>query len=146
LIDALGRVIPAASLPISEIDHLEPDQPSRPVADLARLLQELGGDQSVLERMVELYEETTPRFLQNLKQAISDRDCQAVRAAAHTIKGSAAQFWARPAEAVALTLEKSAAAGDLDHSESQMAALETALGELGRALRENLPGLKQGRV
>jgi signal transduction histidine kinase/DNA-binding response OmpR family regulator/HPt (histidine-containing phosphotransfer) domain-containing protein len=146
LIDALGRVMPAASLPISEIDHLEPDQPSRPVADLARLLQELGGDQSVLERMVELYEETTPRFLQNLKQAISDRDCQAVRAAAHTIKGSAAQFWARPAEAVALTLEKSAAAGDLDHSESQMAALETALGELGRALRENLPGLKQGQA
>lgn len=141
LIDALARVMPTASLPISEVDHLDPHQPSQPVADLQRLLQELGGDKSVLERMVELYEETTPKFLQNLKQAISDGDCQAVRAAAHTIKGSAAQFWARPAEAAALTLEKSAAAGNLDHSVSQVAALETALNELGRALRESLPGL-----
>jgi HPt (histidine-containing phosphotransfer) domain-containing protein len=146
LMDALARILPASSHPVADSDHDEAGHRDRPVADLARLLQELGGDEAVLERMVELYEETTPKFVQNLKQALSEGNCDAVRAAAHTLKGSAAQFWARPAEAAALALEKSAIAGDLGRTESQMAALEAALTELGRALRESLPGLKQGQA
>ncbi len=142
LVDALVKVLPANPQARSDAETSETNQAPKPVADLGRLLQELGGDEAVLERMVELYEETTPKFIQNLKQALAGGDCLAVRTAAHTIKGSAAQFWGRPAEAAALTLEKAAAAGDLERAQSQMAVLEAALTDLGRNLRESLPGLK----
>ncbi len=112
-----------------------------PVADLGRLLSELGGDQAVLERMVELYEETTPGFLENLRKAAAEGDAPGVRMAAHTIKGSAAQFWAREAEAAALALEKAGTAGDLSHLNAQLPVLEAALERLGRGLRERLPNL-----
>ncbi len=117
LVAALGRVRPG----------VHPDQPAAPVRsasiDPAALaaLRELGGEdgQALLESLCEQFLATGVKLLHELEVAVATADCEAARRAAHTLKGSAANFGAADLVAACELAERAAA-------ELRRPALETA--------------------
>jgi two-component system, sensor histidine kinase and response regulator len=117
LVAALGRVRlgvhadkPAAPVRSASID---------PAALAA--LRELGGEdgQALLESLCEQFLATGVKLLHELEVAVATADCEAARRAAHTLKGSAANFGAADLVAACELAERAAA-------ELRRPALETA--------------------
>jgi signal transduction histidine kinase/DNA-binding response OmpR family regulator len=112
----------------------EPGAPDG-VTERARLLERAGGDGALVDELVRLFEDDARRRLAEIREAVAKGDVEAVRRAAHTLKGSVANFTADGAFAAAKDLETAAREGradDLgrlaDALEREIAALETRLG------------------
>jgi signal transduction histidine kinase/DNA-binding NarL/FixJ family response regulator len=108
-------------------------------------IRELGDDaaQSFLEQVVELYLESAPTLIEQLRGGLSSADAGAVRAAAHTLKSSSANVGAMQLAEMCRRLEAAARTGALDaHAllsaqaiDAEFAAVRFALElETGKAL------------
>ena len=94
-------------------------------ADFLRLMM---GDEVLAETLVKMFVANTPDDIARLGEMIGHADADAVRAAAHLVKGAAANMCAPGINAVAYKIERAGAAGDL-------AKAQRALPELDRAWR-----------
>jgi CheY-like chemotaxis protein/HPt (histidine-containing phosphotransfer) domain-containing protein len=124
LLPARAKSEPAASAPPS------PDA----VFDHAEALRHAAGDPELLRELVQVFLDSCPRQLSDLREAITRRDSQTVRREAHRLKGELNTFGAKAAGAVALRLETMGRAGELDQAGEVYAALEDALTRLTPAL------------
>jgi CheY-like chemotaxis protein len=111
--------------------------PTAPVSvlDLPRLLERVGGDRKALAGLVSIFKADAPKQVARLREAVRQRDADALRAAAHAIKGAVSNFAAPPATEAALRLQKigesgqlAAAAPALERLEGEIQALLAALG------------------
>ncbi len=92
----------------------------------------LGGDRRLLREMLDLFLAECPGMMSEIRRAIEARDAEALRRAAHALKGSVANFGAsRPVEA-ARTLEKLGIDRDLAGAAAALNALQIALDEFRR--------------
>jgi len=73
--------------------------------DVAALMDRLGGDRELLQELIALYLEDEPGLLAQIATAIGDGQPEALRRAAHTLKGSVGNFCATSAHAAAAALE-----------------------------------------
>jgi HPt (histidine-containing phosphotransfer) domain-containing protein len=73
---------------------------------------------------------------QAVHDAVAARDAPALRAAAHKLKGSVANFSAQAAQAAALRLENLAREEDLGATPAACALLDRELSRLQRALKD----------
>ena len=80
--------------------------------DAARLLAMVGGDASVRDAVLALFQGDAPALVQSIQTAASAGDGNALRAGAHKLKGMLLTVWATPAADVAAALESAARAGD----------------------------------
>jgi two-component system sensor histidine kinase/response regulator len=131
------------------IAQLLPDQPpSAPVAgvqndglagagsfDRAALVAMLEGDLTLLHELAEVFLADTPALMIGLREAVIRRDSPRIGALAHRLKGSAANFQARPATATAQRLENMGGKGELE-------GIDTALADFERAVNELMDGLR----
>jgi len=83
-----------------------------PAFDAARLLAMVGGDTSVRDAVVALFQGDAPALVESIQTAASAGDRDALRARAHKIKGMLLTVWAAPAANVAAALENAARAGE----------------------------------
>src|SRR5207245_8268096 len=83
------------------------------VVDRAALLSRLEGDASLLAEIVDLFLESAPRLMRDLKRALVSKDAGKLERAAHTLKGAIANFGARPAFEAASKMEEHGRRGDL---------------------------------
>lgn len=83
---------------------------------------------------MELYHESIPPQVAELRAAIARGDASAMERAAHAIKGAVANFAARECFEIALRLEMGAREGRLDGAAEAGASLEAAAQRLGDAL------------
>lgn len=97
-----------------------------------------GGDEQLLDEIVELFPSESAAHLEAIRSALEGGDAEALERSAHTLKSGAKMFGARELVALAAELE---ALG----RESDMAAAALALPELERALLRMLDVLRQGR-
>jgi PAS domain S-box-containing protein len=104
------------------------------VFDPAAMRERLGDDDALVRELAELFQGDCPRLLQRVAAAVRAGDPEAVRQAAHTLKGSASNFGAADATRLALCLEEMGRAGDLAGAEEVYAQLEAALHRLREAL------------
>jgi CheY-like chemotaxis protein/HPt (histidine-containing phosphotransfer) domain-containing protein len=89
--------------------------------------QRLGGDRRLLRELLELFLADCPALVSNVRKAIDASDAAALRQAAHTLKGSVANFSApRPFEA-ARRLERMGIDQDLSDADAAACELEEAL-------------------
>jgi HPt (histidine-containing phosphotransfer) domain-containing protein len=102
--------------------------------EASALLDLVGGDWEFLRELVSLFRSESPKRLREIQDAIGRGDAEAVRLAAHALKGSVANFFARDAVEAARRLEESGGEGNLAGAEGACAALEKALRELDSAL------------
>ena len=87
----------------------------------------LGGDESLLNEIVDLFLEENPKQLASLKQAVADANMELVERIAHTLKGEFACLQITIAAARARELEEIARNGCLERVPAPLAALETEI-------------------
>jgi hypothetical protein len=114
---------PAPAAP--EGDTAESAPPS--LFDADRLLEMVGGDQSVRDFILTIFQKDAPDLLQSIQSAVSHTDAAAIRAAARKLKGMLLTVGAHRAAATASALESSAAAAETDRLDLLARALEADL-------------------
>jgi signal transduction histidine kinase/HPt (histidine-containing phosphotransfer) domain-containing protein len=97
--------------------------------DRRAVLAHLDGDTDLLREIVDLFLEECPRLLDEAEDGLVFGDLKRVERAAHSLKGSASNFYARRLVELALRLETSARSGD---SHQAAETLELLGGELQR--------------
>jgi HPt (histidine-containing phosphotransfer) domain-containing protein len=88
------------------------------ILDLAALMDRLGGDRELLQELIGLYMEDEPGLLAQIAAAVNNRQADALRRAAHTLKGSVGNFCAPGAHAAAAALEAAGRDGVFDGIET----------------------------
>jgi PAS domain S-box-containing protein len=113
--------------------------PAPEVVDEARLLERVGGNRKALADLVRIFRADWPKQVARLREAVGQDDAAALRASAHALKGSVANFAAPLATEAALRLQKmgeagrlAGAAGALEHLEREVDAVLAALAGLVR--------------
>jgi len=81
--------------------------------DHAVALERLGGDEELLQEVAGLFLEEYPSLMSEIHEAVKAGNAHRVERAAHSLKGSVANFGAESAVQAALALEKLGRSGDL---------------------------------
>jgi PAS domain S-box-containing protein len=97
------------------------------VVDLAGLLDGVGGDQSLLEELLQIFHEDWPGLMSEMREAVGERDPQRLRSAAHSLKGLVASLAADDAARAALRLETMGREADLTHAREALEDMEREL-------------------
>ena len=104
-----------------------------PTFDEAAALTYAGGDRRLLRQVVGLFRSDAVVRVRAIGRAIRARDAEAVRVAAHTLKGAAAAVGAGSGRALAASLEQMGRAGELQGAAPALEELQQVLGELDAA-------------
>jgi HPt (histidine-containing phosphotransfer) domain-containing protein len=110
------------------------------IIDVPALMDRLDGDRDLLRELVGLYLEGEQGLLDQIAAAVRVRDADALRRAAHTLKGSVANFSAASAQAAAEALEAAGRDGRLDEGPVLLDRLVAALDRTRVALRGLIDG------
>lgn len=105
-----------------------------PEFDVAFALRGVGGDPELLKEIIDLYLQEYPKWLQDIRTAITQTDAATLRRAAHTLKGTLSGFKATAASELAQRLEEMGRDKNLNRAGETCAALDTALAHLRSAL------------
>jgi two-component system sensor histidine kinase/response regulator len=130
-------VSPAALF--AEIERVMTRGPAPPAAVAAvhigeTLLARVGGSHEMLEEIIGLFLEDSPKLIESIRQALFKGDANAAYRATHTLKGSAGNFDAHVATALAQRLEARAREGDIDGAKIAFASLEQEMHNLHASL------------
>ena len=106
----------------------------RTVLDTLRDLRE-PGQPDVLTELIDLFLEDTPPRLAAVRDAVTRHDGDALRQAAHALKGSAASLGATEVRSLCAELEQLGKHGGLGATEALLRQLEDAYGRAETALR-----------
>jgi CheY-like chemotaxis protein/HPt (histidine-containing phosphotransfer) domain-containing protein len=120
----------------------------RTVFDEADALRRAGGDRKLLQELIALYRADAPATLDAIDKALGDRDAEALRIAAHTLKGSAATVGGTAVRAAAASVENVAKTGSLDGAAAAIAELRAQFSKLEHAFgaaRRNKAGGRSRR-
>jgi HPt (histidine-containing phosphotransfer) domain-containing protein len=109
--------------------------PEQEPFDLQEMTAFLDGDREMLEELVSMFLEDSSDLLARIRSGIEDRDSSEVEAAAHQLKGSAANFRASQVMEEAYRIETLGRDGDLEEAGETFPRLKGALGGLQEALR-----------
>jgi two-component system, sensor histidine kinase and response regulator len=112
-----------------------PPQPDSPVFDRATMLHQVGGDEELLHELIGLFLTDGPKQLRQVLAAATAGDARGLRAAAHTLKGTATSLAAPELALAAERLEGMGQTGNLDGLEEATAWLEQVLNRLLEELR-----------
>lgn len=96
---------------------------TRNPVDWTALLESMGGDQEILEEMARLFVEFAPTQVRDLEDALASVDPEAVRSAAHRLKGSLSQFGLGQPTEQAARIEELAREEDLEQASGLLPAL-----------------------
>jgi signal transduction histidine kinase/ligand-binding sensor domain-containing protein/DNA-binding response OmpR family regulator len=107
---------------------------SESVMDRNAALARAGGDLPLLKELAGLFCETSPPLMAEIRRAIDAQDANALRNAAHTLKGSIANFSARRAADAAAELEAVGAQKTWERAAELWSVLERELALFNRAL------------
>jgi len=105
------------------------------VWDATAALDSLDGDSALLDEMIALFLIEGPEQLSELSRVQAEGNLPALANAAHTIKGTVAQFYAESAKACALLLEQTARSGQSADYQGMTNALIDAVTDLINNLR-----------
>jgi signal transduction histidine kinase/DNA-binding response OmpR family regulator len=131
-IDTLLQVIK------THIPHtLQPATTHTPPSSIETLfLKNFGGDLNLLQQIIRIFLENLPTQIEQIEQAIKNKDAKNLEISAHAIKGSVANFGANQAQEFALELEEMGRKKALDQAEKKFGDFLLALKELETSLMQ----------
>ncbi len=112
---------------------------SQTVWDRAGALQRLMNKESILNRVVELFINTSGETLQALQDALMAQDISSIQAQAHTLKGVAGNIGGMQLMALSALLEQAAREQDNDRLQSLSQYLTPCYNTLMECLQQNQP-------
>ncbi|MEW5976631.1 MAG: response regulator [Acidobacteriota bacterium] len=117
---------------------------SRSAFDYAAALAGVDGDEDFLRELADLFLGDCDRLMSEIEVAIRNQDFPAVERAAHSLKGSVSNFFAKPAQQAALRLESLGRAKDLSGIDEAWSQLLEAVGTLRAELE--MVRMQKGKV
>jgi two-component system sensor histidine kinase/response regulator len=126
----------AVSCEAESIDVREVTGESSEVLDRASFLARVENDLDLLNEMVALFLDTTPRFLEEIERAIEQRDGGRLHHAAHALKRAMQSLGAVSAADRAFQLETLGRRGELSHAKPTLDALRDDYQDLTTILAE----------
>lgn len=121
-----------------EDSHRTADEPTEPqeaaeglkVVDMDIALKRVGGNAAVLKAVAAAFLGSSLQQLQEVEKAVEASDAEALRFAAHTLKGTVLNFEARKTAKVAQELEDLGRSGTLDDTPRLLEELKASYAEL----------------
>jgi len=120
---------PAVAVPA--VDASSPA--AMPDFDQKAALSHTGGDRKLLKELVAMFRADTAAGLRRIEAAIAGREAEALRQAAHALKGAAATVGATAGREAAAELEKIGQSGSFEHAQEAFAILRERMGRLEAA-------------
>nr|MBA2258189.1 Hpt domain-containing protein [Acidobacteriota bacterium] len=120
---------PAVAVPA--VDASSPA--ATPDFDQKAALSHTGGDRKLLKELVAMFRADTAAGLRRIEAAIAGREAEALRQAAHALKGAAATVGATAGREAAAELEKIGQSGSFEHAQEAFAILRERMGRLEAA-------------
>ncbi len=114
------------------------DRDETEIFDLADALERVDGDTELMVEVMQLLRDEIPSMIQSLQAAVASGDSQKTNAAAHFLKGAAANLSANAVVEAARKLEAMANQGDLSTAKTLLLTLETEIKFLDAALEKNI--------
>ncbi len=111
-----------------------PPEPPVPVFDRWRAGARLGGDLGLLREMIAIFRAEAPALMVSIRKAAAGTDADALRLAAHALKGALGTLDAPRAFVAAARLEEAARLADRPRIEAALADLESEMNALRRAI------------
>jgi len=111
-------------------------RPRTEILDVARLEQNMEGDTTMMQEILEVYLRDLPQREKEMLEALAKGDAPTLARAAHTLKGVLLTLAATPAADVALRLEILARCANLSEAEGVVSELRQELALLSPALRD----------
>jgi two-component system, sensor histidine kinase and response regulator len=106
-----------------------------PVVDFEELLERVENDTTLLDEMIGLYLDSSPRLLTEIESGVQRQDAPTVQRAAHALKGALQNLSATPCAEMALALEQMGRAGQLKSADRTLLELKEELDRLQAELR-----------
>lgn len=103
---------------------------------LSKLNKLLRGNEAMMQQLSDAFRQEYPPLVRQLQQAFETRDAEALRRAAHTLKGCAASLGALPLSQAALELEQLGRNGIFSGDAANRAAMERLQQELQQFVSE----------
>ena len=98
---------------------------STPAVDMNAAMEVFGDDKELLKEAADIFmEQDYPEQIKNIKDGISRQDAQAIRAAAHSIKGAARSLGGLTLGDIAMQLEEKGRNDDLSQAEALAVEIE----------------------
>jgi HPt (histidine-containing phosphotransfer) domain-containing protein len=152
LIAAVERY-PDATLAAPRVAPADLSAEQLPVFDEHAALAYAGDDRRLLIEVVSFFRADYPAALRRIERALERGDAEALRLAAHALKGSLATVGSPAGRDRALTLEQMGRSGNLTDAAASHAALRQAIAALDQALlraglvpRPRRPGTPQRKL
>jgi two-component system sensor histidine kinase/response regulator len=123
------------------VERMAEGRPSAVATEVAvpdvsmQVLARVGGDRQLLAEISRLFVDDAPRHLERIRHALDVRDAEALRRAAHGLKGAAANFDADGVVHAARTLEEIGRTGEFGEHEAAWQALTFETNQLISVLR-----------
>jgi CheY-like chemotaxis protein len=136
--EACRKALPRLRAPV---DSPTVNAPTQDVMDLSSALARVDGDAELFREVAQLFLETTPGSLDQLRTAVGAGDLDKAAQLAHTLKGAVSNFSAREAFEAASNLHAAATQGNLPATKTALAHLEGQLARLQKAL-EGMVGVQ----
>jgi CheY-like chemotaxis protein len=114
-----------------------------PAAIHTATLDGVSGDRKLARKMVRAFLQDCPRMLNAIRRAVRARDPEAIRAAAHALKGASGNWGRNGAFEAAQIMELEAKKANLGAIDANFARVKTELALLRRTLAANA-GVKSG--
>lgn len=111
-----------------------------PALDWDEALERVAGDRQTLTELVEIFLEQWPEVMDEIEQGVARKDQPTLRRAAHTLKGSALIFGAKPVAAAADELSEMARKNHMEHAEDALRELQDRMERLVPALEAGPTG------
>ncbi|MGV3531320.1 MAG: response regulator [Chthoniobacteraceae bacterium] len=102
----------------------------------AEMLEQLDGDETLLTRMIELYQEEVPPLLDGIRGAIEKGDARTLARSAHALRGALGPFGAVNTCQLTVELEDHARLEDFQSARGTLAFLDREMTEIDRVLSQ----------
>lgn len=135
LLTLIGKVL---GFPVTEDPSPQDVRPVPPGMDVENALDSVGGDQALLDDVIDVLLEEAPKNLADMRSAIAAEDSELLRLAAHTLKGSIRIFGFPQAAELAFALETKG-------KDKTFFETTELLDRLEKAINTILPTLRQYR-
>jgi PAS domain S-box-containing protein len=110
-----------------------------PVFSREKLLDQIDGDEALMEQLIALFQENTPRLLDDIRRSIACRISSDLARSAHALLSSLGAFGAKEAWLLTQQLEEQAHREVYEHTDLTFAALEREIAEIQTALTAFVP-------
>ncbi|MEE8452259.1 MAG: PAS domain-containing protein [Thermoguttaceae bacterium] len=110
------------------------------VVDWSAAMRTVKGDHDLLKDIIEALLQETPRLMASIRQAITDGDAEALRIAAHALKGAVRYLGADRAYQQALEIEQMGRNGNLEDASAALPTLQAEVSQMTPLLEDYLQG------